>query len=228
MDSPANDDLTPVADPWVEVHLHPYDLLIFDLDHTLVKLNVQWRVVKARLGNLYGERHGHARNFTPLTIVLEHIRERFGEAELQRFRDVIVEAEREAVGTVAEPLPRALAFLRRAKREEGKHTAIFSMNFSRTIREVARAFEFDDLVDYAVGQDDVIHTKPDPEGLEKILAHFGVSPAEAIYFGDLPADVEAGRRAGITTVLVPRDKPFHKPSWWKDAENGLKSAGKGE
>lgn len=50
--------------------------------------------------------------------------------------------------------------------------------------------------------DDVLNTKPDPEGAVKALAQLGVQPEEAIFVGDLDVDISAGTKAGIATVGV--------------------------
>ncbi len=56
--------------------------------------------------------------------------------------------------------------------------------------------------DAIVTGDDVERAKPDPESVAKAISELGVSPAAAIYVGDGPNDVLAGRGAGATTVGV--------------------------
>lgn len=49
------------------------------------------------------------------------------------------------------------------------------------------------------------------ENLLKVCGHLGVSPANALFVGDLLSDVEDGKTAGLTTVLfAPADSP-HAP-----------------
>lgn len=61
---------------------------------------------------------------------------------------------------------------------------------------------------YGLGQfevvtsDDVKATKPHPEGIEKVLKKLGVKPDEAVMVGDLPADVIAGKKAGVLTIGI--------------------------
>jgi 2-phosphoglycolate phosphatase len=54
-----------------------------------------------------------------------------------------------------------------------------------------------------VGPDERTPAKPDPTILRRVLAELGVGPAEALYIGDMPLDVESGRRAGLPVWLVP-------------------------
>jgi pyrophosphatase PpaX len=51
--------------------------------------------------------------------------------------------------------------------------------------------------------DDVARGKPDPEPVLLALERLGVSESEdALFVGDSPHDVEAGRRAGVSTAAV--------------------------
>lgn len=60
--------------------------------------------------------------------------------------------------------------------------------------------------------DDVTNTKPDPEGLLMACQTLDVQPKNAIYIGDHIRDIQAGKRAGMTTVIAgfgyipPEDK----------------------
>ena len=51
--------------------------------------------------------------------------------------------------------------------------------------------------------------KPAPGLLLRLLAHFGVPPAEALFVGDLDSDAEAARRAGVAFM---RAQDFFAPS----------------
>lgn len=57
-------------------------------------------------------------------------------------------------------------------------------------------------VDVAVTGDDVELAKPDPASVVAAITALGVAPAEALYVGDGPNDVRAGRAAGARTVGV--------------------------
>jgi pyrophosphatase PpaX len=53
-----------------------------------------------------------------------------------------------------------------------------------------------------VGCDSCTRHKPDPEPVERALALLGREPAGAVFVGDSPHDVEAGRAAGVYTIGV--------------------------
>lgn len=55
----------------------------------------------------------------------------------------------------------------------------------------------------AVARDDGLRHKPHPDALQHCAAAWGVPPAACVMIGDSPRDdVVAGRRAGMTTVLL--------------------------
>jgi pyrophosphatase PpaX len=53
-----------------------------------------------------------------------------------------------------------------------------------------------------VGCDSCTRHKPHPEPVERALALLGRGPAEALFVGDSPHDVESGRAAGVHTIGV--------------------------
>ena len=53
-----------------------------------------------------------------------------------------------------------------------------------------------------VGREDVERRKPAPDVIVQCLALVGVVPAEALYIGDSPIDIQAGRSAGVGTIGV--------------------------
>jgi len=58
---------------------------------------------------------------------------------------------------------------------------------------------------------DVRFPKPDPEPLQKILAHFQIAPREALYVGDSELDQAAADKAGIP--LVAYNNPALKAAY---------------
>jgi phosphoglycolate phosphatase len=56
--------------------------------------------------------------------------------------------------------------------------------------------------DFVLCADRLNYSKPHPEILNKIMRKFTVTPKETVYVGDMAIDAQAGRRAGIFTVIV--------------------------
>jgi HAD superfamily hydrolase (TIGR01509 family) len=59
---------------------------------------------------------------------------------------------------------------------------------------------FEVSYDVLVAAGDYTRYKPDPEPLQKALAHLGVAPADAYYVGDAEEDFEASFHAGIRSI----------------------------
>ena len=60
----------------------------------------------------------------------------------------------------------------------------------------------DDVIPVVVGCDSCTHHKPHPEPVERALALLGALPADSVFVGDSPHDIESGRAAGVYTVGV--------------------------
>lgn len=56
-------------------------------------------------------------------------------------------------------------------------------------------------IDMFVTKSDVQNPKPDPEGIQKILASFSLAPAQAAMVGDTEADMGASKNAGLATTI---------------------------
>ncbi|MTT32939.1 HAD-IA family hydrolase [Terrilactibacillus sp. BCM23-1] len=56
--------------------------------------------------------------------------------------------------------------------------------------------------DVVITGDEVQHPKPHPEGLLKVMKELGSTPQEMIFIGDSMADIQAGKRANVTTAGV--------------------------
>jgi HAD superfamily hydrolase (TIGR01509 family) len=69
-------------------------------------------------------------------------------------------------------------------------------NRTDTMPHVLKEHELVGTFDLVVCALDVLHPKPHPEMLEKILTHFGAAPDEMLYVGDSQLDALAARAAG--------------------------------
>ena len=86
---------------------------------------------------------------------------------------------------------------------------------------------FNGMFDVVVGADDVERHKPDPEPVRRALALFGAPADRAVFVGDSPHDLVAGREAGVRTAAVawgpfPRaELERHAPDHWIDEPGQL-------
>ncbi len=80
-----------------------------------------------------------------------------------------------------------------------RKTAV-ATNRSDTMDRVLKEHGLEDAFDMVVTSLDVVHPKPHPESLIKILDHFTLKPIEAIYIGDSKLDEMAAMGAKIPFV----------------------------
>lgn len=86
---------------------------------------------------------------------------------------------------------------------------------------------YEGVFEVLIGADDVTNAKPHPEPVLLALERLGVEPANAVFVGDSPHDMAAGRAAGVRTaaalwgpfdydVLAPEE-----PTYWLETAADL-------
>ena len=87
-------------------------------------------------------------------------------------------------------------------KEQGYRIYILS-NYGKTFYEERKPyFRFLEYTDGQVISYQEKKIKPEPEIYEKLLSRYGICPEEAVFFDDLPANLEAAEKFGIHTVQV--------------------------
>ncbi len=89
-------------------------------------------------------------------------------------------------------------------------------------KKLLAALDLDRRCAVLVCPEDVQHTKPDPEPMHLAARQLGLPARALVYVGDHPRDIDAGRAAGMTTVLaaygyLPPDRCNDLASWQADA-----------
>ena len=77
---------------------------------------------------------------------------------------------------------------------------------TRTMDQVMDRFGLKPYFELVVTSLDVRHPKPHPESLNKILAHFELTPEEACYIGDSDVDRETSEGAGVFFIAYRNDE----------------------
>lgn len=87
-------------------------------------------------------------------------------------------------------------------RGEGVGLAVFTGKGRRTTAITLEALGVSRYFDFIVTGNDVVAHKPHPEGILRIIDHFGVSPRETLMIGDSLGDITASRAAGVRIASV--------------------------
>ena len=88
----------------------------------------------------------------------------------------------------------------------GCRLGILTRNTATIARRTLEVTGLADCVDAdcVLGRDDA-EPKPSAAGVERLLSHWHAMPDDAVMLGDFLFDLQAGRGAGVATVLVQRD-----------------------
>jgi pyrophosphatase PpaX len=124
---------------------------------------------------------------------------RFGVLDAPEFAAEIKRGLSERVGEVR--LYSETAETLRGLRRIGSRIAILTASVRRAVEPVLAHEGLQDCVDLLLTVEDVEKYKPDPEVVEKALAHFQEAADRALIVGDSPIDVRTGRNAGVASAL---------------------------
>lgn len=175
--------MSPVVD-----RLRTRSVWIFDLDGTLTHAQHDFDAIRRQLGI-----EGRAPILEALAVMPEPER-----SEKRRWLD---EMEADIAGSArpADGAVRLLAHLRESGRRLGILTRNTKLNAHIALEATGLADYFDDID--VLGRD-CARPKPDPDGIERLLAAWAKGADEAVMLGDYVYDLEAGRNAGTMTVHV--------------------------
>ncbi len=160
-------------------------LIVFDMDGTITRPRLDFGEIKKALGN-----------DDPSLLTLDFILA-LPPDEQHRAWEIMHRYEQDAADN-AEPQDGALPLLSELRRR-GIKTAIFTRNSRDSVERVLAKFGVD--VDDIIAREDA-PPKPDPTAIYKLLEKYGIRKREALMVGDFALDVEAGKRAGLATVLL--------------------------
>ena len=90
-----------------------------------------------------------------------------------------------------------------ALRAQGVKLAVVTNKEGRYTKTVLDAHQLAPLLDRVVSGDTLPTKKPDPAGIQSCLAQFGVPPHRALFVGDSSIDVATARNAGVTVWALP-------------------------
>jgi pyrophosphatase PpaX len=85
---------------------------------------------------------------------------------------------------------------------KGIKLAILSNNKRSYVLEALKKENLEKYFSNILGFNEVSKTKPDPEGLIKLLQLEEVKPEQALFIGDMATDIQAGKNAKIRTIAV--------------------------
>ena len=86
--------------------------------------------------------------------------------------------------------------------EHGKKLVILSNNAKVNVEEVLKKFDLEQYFSDIIGFNEVSKTKPDPEGILKILEQEKIPSENTLFIGDMVSDCQAGAAANVKTIII--------------------------
>jgi len=163
-----------------------YEAIVYDLDGTLVRLDVDWEAARRDAAAVLRAR-GVDTAEMGLWAVLESAEPN---GVLDRVNDAIAAHEREGARSATRlPLADALP--------HDVPVGVCSLNAEGACRIALELHGLDRHVGAIVGRDSVGRYKPDPEPLLATIRQIGARPAETLFVGDSERDAVTAERAGV-------------------------------
>jgi len=202
---------------------------LFDLDGTLLDsidliLTSFHHTSRVHLGREFSDAHWLSSIGTPLRDQLNRVAQ--SKEELAAMLDTYRTYNLTHHDAMAKPYPgvvEAVRGLHQMGVALGLVTSKLSLGADRGLRLLGLEQEFS----VRVCADDVVNGKPHPEPVLMALEALGASPEQTLFIGDSIHDIEAGKRAGVTTVAVTWG-PFARetlaaaePDHWLEEPAGL-------
>jgi phosphoglycolate phosphatase len=194
----------------------PFDLVMFDLDGTLIETapeicdavndTLQHFGLAPVAQDQVDRWIGHGTREL-LVQALAQVR-RLTVEEVRRCDDLpLIAAEfdrhyQRRCGTRSHLYPHVREVLRNL-RAQGVYLAVVTNKEARYTRTVLAAHDLAPMFDRVVSGDTLPTKKPDPAGIHSCLAQFQVDAARALFVGDSSIDVASARNAGVPVWALP-------------------------
>lgn len=169
-----------------------YDAVVYDLDGTLVSLDVDWDAVARDVEAVYAE--------AGVDDVPFGLWEMLAQSDAHGLRAeveaVISDHEREGARS-----SRRLPLADQLSGSAGS-IAVCSLNSEAACRVALETHGLSDAVDAVVGRDTAETYKPDPESLLAAIRALGADPERTLFVGDGERDETTAERAGVAFRYV--------------------------
>jgi 2-phosphoglycolate phosphatase len=175
--------------------------VIFDLDGTLADtFELIFSSWNAAVGPVVGRWFSDAEVIarfgpTEVEMIRREIPPEYHEAAIRRFRQRY-EQDHDQLACVFAGVREMLAALASARVPIGVMTGKGRDTADITLAKLG----WTNLFSSVVTGDEITRAKPDPQGLLLVAQQLGIEPASCLYVGDAPADIRAGKAAGMKTV----------------------------
>jgi len=173
--------------------------VIFDMDNTLLELNVDWKGLTNEIDYDYFEgKYSHLTPHKFFVAFFSKLLNMLTKKQQKEIREKRLEKEMEGLATgTCFPYRGILKSL--SKRYK---LGVVSGNYRPTILKALQKCGYRKFIKVVVSIDDVPESKPSPLPILAALKKLRVKPENAVYVGDHPDDIKAARNAGTYAIGV--------------------------
>ena len=177
--------------------------VIFDMDGTLADtfalVVAAWNAaVSAHAGRTFAAAEVIARFGVPdPAMIRRELPEHLAEEAIELYHRHY-EQQHSPLARAFEGITEMLAAIKR----RGLPSGVVTGKGRRAAQITLAALGWETMFDAVVTGEDVTRQKPDPQGLLMVCDRLGVDPRDCVFVGDSPADVGAGKNAGMRTIVA--------------------------
>ncbi|QLG48184.1 HAD family hydrolase [Natrinema halophilum] len=169
-----------------------YDAIVYDLDGTLVNLDVDWKAVANDVREVY-----RRANIEPPCDGLWDMLEMATDAGLVTEVESAIAAHEHDGARTSDRLPHADELL-----EQSVPSGVCSLNCEQACRIALDEHALESAVNAVVGRDTIGTWKPDPEPLLATIRELDAHPQRALFVGDSMRDRRTAKRANVDFEYV--------------------------
>jgi len=197
-----------------------YDIVIFDMDGTLVDTDLM--LVESMMTLFRKYRPDYKISLSTIIYfsgppiedtLAQYFPDQNHEKMIQEFKDLSLKYYHFS----AMLFPYTAEVLQQLHNQGIKLGILTNKHHDRTV-ETLKMLQIEKYFDYIVAYDDVKRPKPDPEGMYKIIDYYGVPKEKILFIGDTIYDYQVAVSSQVDCALIgwsPRRFPASvKPAYW--------------
>jgi len=175
-------------------------LIILDFDGVIAKLPVDWPSCREEFKIFLKKELGLEINENKRVDEMESILvEKFGQSTLTKSFEI--RKKFEFIDFSKTKINQELLTYLTDLKKQGIIVTILSNNLHKTIEEILKLNNLNDLFDIIIGIDDSLNPKPSPKGARIILDRFNLAPKDCLFVGDSPSvDGETAKNLAMDYV----------------------------
>lgn len=184
--------------------------IVFDLDGTLIKFNIDFRAVRAEVRSFLISQGVPASVLSINESIFEMLKKTEIFMRNNGKSEKAVEKVRKQALAIAEKyeleaakttnlLPGVMEVLKTLK-GMGLKIGVCTVNSEKSVKQILQRFKMGKLFDVVISREHVKNVKPDTEHLAATLESLGISSKEVLVVGDSTADMKCARKLDIVAV----------------------------